>query len=422
MNFLLKIVQGPNAGAEIALVGGVAVTIGKSDSCDIVLADPTMPDAPLTIEASDGGVRLDGEPMEPFHVRQFGSTAFAIGPADSAWGELVWPKEEKDEEGKGDKDESAGDEEDGKGKDEGSEAADEGHDGGEDPSHDSPPKPEDGGKGKRLVFGCLLVLLLLLLILLGLGWFFRDMLKPYVEQLLDGQSSVVEADGTKSVQSKAAIADIAAKYGLSLSDTNGVPRLSGDLKTRAERLRATAEAYDARPGVELDISDDETLRSAAEDALFMLTEGALKVESATNRVVKIAGVSRSPAALQRTLLALNSDLPKLRNVDVTGVKYGIVPRRGTNGEEHDPASSYVPSLMPDRQSAQKRSSRHTAKPSENAAALPVCGILTTPYPCLVLRDGRRILEGAPLGDGVVLKIEADAVTVTNATGRFTWKP
>ena len=55
-------------------------------------------------------------------------------------------------------------------------------------------------------------------------------------------------------------------------------------------------------------------------------------------------------------------------------------------------------------------------------ALPVCGILTKPYPCLVMRDGTRVLEGAPLGGNVILKIEADAVTVTNSAGRFVWKP
>ncbi|MBQ8125301.1 MAG: hypothetical protein IJ173_05350, partial [Kiritimatiellae bacterium] len=54
--------------------------------------------------------------------------------------------------------------------------------------------------------------------------------------------------------------------------------------------------------------------------------------------------------------------------------------------------------------------------------LPVCGILTTPYPCLVLKNGMRVLEGAPLGDSIVLKIEADAVTLTNANGRIVWKP
>ena len=54
--------------------------------------------------------------------------------------------------------------------------------------------------------------------------------------------------------------------------------------------------------------------------------------------------------------------------------------------------------------------------------LPVCGILATPYPCLVLKNGERLLEGAAIGANVIVKIEADSVTLTNSTGRFTWKP
>ncbi|MBQ6137767.1 MAG: hypothetical protein IJI73_10410, partial [Kiritimatiellae bacterium] len=99
MNFLLKIVEGPNKGAEIALVEGVAVTLGKGDACDIVLADPTMPDAPSTVEASADGVSLDGSPVEPFHVKTLGATSFAVGPADAPWDGLVWPEpEQKDPE------------------------------------------------------------------------------------------------------------------------------------------------------------------------------------------------------------------------------------------------------------------------------------------------------------------------------------
>ena len=54
--------------------------------------------------------------------------------------------------------------------------------------------------------------------------------------------------------------------------------------------------------------------------------------------------------------------------------------------------------------------------------LPVCGILTSPYPCLVTRKGARIMEGASIGDWTVLKIEADSVVLGGAAGRFVWKP
>ena len=64
MNYLLKIVQGANAGAEIALAEGV-VTFGSSDACDIVLADASLPAEAFAVETSAAGVSLkelpDGE-------------------------------------------------------------------------------------------------------------------------------------------------------------------------------------------------------------------------------------------------------------------------------------------------------------------------------------------------------------------------
>ncbi|MBQ8125795.1 MAG: hypothetical protein IJ173_07925, partial [Kiritimatiellae bacterium] len=74
MSFVLKIVRGANAGAEIALPEGVAVTLGKSDDCDIVLADATLPDAALTLAAAADGVTLDGEALAPFAVTERGAT------------------------------------------------------------------------------------------------------------------------------------------------------------------------------------------------------------------------------------------------------------------------------------------------------------------------------------------------------------
>ena len=100
MNFLLKIVEGPNRGAEIALVEGFAVSVGKSDDCDIVLADSTMDDEPFKLGVTADGVSLDGEPLEPYRVVVRGSTAFAVGPANSAWGALKWPEKESAEEPK----------------------------------------------------------------------------------------------------------------------------------------------------------------------------------------------------------------------------------------------------------------------------------------------------------------------------------
>ncbi len=402
MNFMLKIVEGPNKGAEIALVEGVAVTLGKGEDCDIVLADPTMPDAPLSVEASADGVAVGGVPLESFSVKTFGATSFAVGPADAPWGELKWPKPEDREEERENGEEST--------------------EPPPPPTTEPPPPPatEPSSRRRGGCFGCLFVLLGLLLVLIALVWLFWDALKPRAESLWEkmyaGRSGT---DDTPTVQSSGSVTrssslrDIAAKYALSLVESDGRARISGNLKTRRDRLAATAEAYGAQPGVELDLSDDETLRTSAEDALFTLTEGALKVVAATNRVVSIAGSSRSPLLLKKTLEALNADLPKLRNVDTSGVVISPLMARtdGAGAGDGEQADGIFSTRTP------RRTSKKPASPT-----LPVCGILTTPYPCLVMRDGRRIMEGATIADSVIVEIGADSVTLTNSTGRFTWKP
>ena len=409
MNFLLKIVEGPNKGAEIALVENIAVTLGKADDCDIILADPTLPDAPFRLEATAAGVTLDGEAIEPFHVKSAGSTAFAVGPSDAAWGELVWPQTESAPTAEEHEAADAG---------RGDEAA---ASGGDLPRPPAEPEPTEAApeKHRRGWLGCLVLLIVILLLLLGVAWFFRDALRPRVEALwgrFTGKVAVLAADTDgepnqdKRPRSDDAISAVAAKYGLSLTNDAGRVALSGNFRTRAERLAATAEAYESQPGVELDLSDDESFRTAAEDALFTLTEGALKVSAATNRYLTIVGSSLSAIALKKTLEALNADLPRLRDVDVSGVRLGLIAAQ--TGESIDPETG-----LPVARPARRKPKVANQKPN-----IPVCGILTMPYPCLVMRNGARIFEGATVGDSVIMKIEADSVTVTNANGRFTWKP
>jgi hypothetical protein len=222
-----------------------------------------------------------------------------------------------------------------------------------------------------------------------------------------GSAAVVEAD--VPVSASFAIERLAKRLGLELEEGAGRARLSGNFATRAERLRATAEAYASRPGIELDLSDDESFRTAAEDALFTLTEGMVKVTVATNRYLHLAGSSDSPLALTKTLDSLSADLPKLRGFDVSGVKLA------------SPTYPMPPAAGPlANQRTNGQAGKRAARPAQ--PALPVCGILITPYPCLVMRDGRRILEGGTVGDATILAIAADEVTITNSAGRFTWKP
>lgn len=399
MSFLLKIVEGPNKGAEIALVEGVAVTFGKSEDCDIVIADSTMPAEPMKLEASEADVTINGEALEPLQVKTVGATSFAVGPADAPWGELVWPSSEKP-------------------KVEGPKVEEPKVEGTDKSNPEEPVDKQSEKRSRHGCVGCLLAMLALLMVLIALVWVFRGRIKEcdwskwhdrFITRSRAGDSSV------SGVNSPATLESIAEKYGLTFANEGTTSSLSGNLATRRERLAATAEAYEAMPGVELDITDDESFRTAAEDALFTLTEGALKVSVATNRFLRIVGSSPSPAALKKTIEALNGDLPKLRDVDMTGVGIRSAAVSKTADAVHDETA---PTPVSD-----SNPKRYAAKRSHNKKTeFPVCGIFTVPYPCLVLRDGKRIFEGASIGDSVILKIEADSVTVTNSTGRFEWKP
>ena len=401
MNFLLKIVEGPNRGAEIALVEGVVITLGKGDDCDVILADATLPDAPLSIAVSDDKVLVGGEELPPFSVRTAGSTSFAVGPADSPWRDLVWPKKEEAKAEPSEEEPAAEDL-----PTVAPEAAP------EEPKEDTP-AAETPRKGRG---GCLIALVVLLLLLGAACWFFRAPLLDLCSKVVVGGQPAAADSGEAS--SMSSLEAIAGRYGLVLSEEDGIERLSGNLSTRALRLRATAEAYAAKPGILVDLSDDQSFRVSAEDALFTLTEGALKVVSATNRVLAISGSVRSADSLKKVLVALASDMPKLRDVDASEVVFsGSAPLIRIADGEGDEASPSPVRTVPGLAKAAK--DRKAAAP---APLLPVCGILTMPYPCLVMRDGSRVMEGASLGGNVIMKIEADAITVTNAVGRFTWKP
>ena len=409
MSFILKIVEGPNRGAEVALVEGVAVTLGKGDDCDIVLADPTLPDAPVGVNASADGVTVGGEPLEPFAVKTLGATSFAVGPADAPWDELKWP--EKGESSRRDAEPPETQSE--KGETSRRDAEAQSAEAEEENLRDSASPRE--GKKRHGCLGCLVAFVLLVLLLAVVAWLFRATVRPCAEKALAHARALLHsgrgADGAGTDAARPmTLAEVASIYGLELRESDGQTRLSGNFKTRAERLRATAEAYESRPGVDLDLSDDESFKAAADAAVFTITEGAMKVVSATNRVLALAGLSPSPRALKCTLEALDADLPKLRVVDAAAVAFGSV----VGGETADAGREEPPF---DAARRARLASRRPASPT-----LPVCGILTKPYPCLVMRDGSRILEGAALNGNVVVRIEADAVTVTNATGRFTWKP
>ena len=398
MNRILRVVGGPLKGAEIALVAGTRVKVGSGDACDILIADSTLGKAAFELDVGEDEVTIvtpDGtaKTMLDFEAKEFGSSAFAIGPAEGAWQEIVWP--EKREEGRGKSEE------------------DDGEVAGDVPPKMDPlkgrkdvsPETEDGKKPSRVsrLVSLVLLAVAVILLLLALFWYLRCY-RGCCESRCE------------AVAPRVTIEEVAARYGLSVSETNGQTLVRGNLKTRAERLAATAAAFQAKPGAEVDIVDDESLFESADVLLGLVAQGlSVRVAAATNRVVALKGSVGSADSLRGVLAALAADVPGLVKVDCAGV--AVADGGGLGEEPALPVPAITTSGAP---AAPVRPAPVVAR--QDAPKLPVCGIVMTPYPCLILKDGTRVSEGGEFGGYAVKRISADSLTLSDGARTFEWKP
>ena len=395
MNRILKIVGGPLKGAEIALIAGTRLKVGSGDGCDILVADPTLEKAAFELDVAEDEVTIvtpDGaaKTMLDFEAREFGSSAFAIGPAEGAWQEIVWPEKREPGSGIGDQEEGIA---------------------GEVPPNADPlNRTASGAEGKEeaeekpsVVRPLSIVILVAAVVLIVIA----ILCLRCCRSCREGRCEAVEARVT--------LEDVASRYGLEVTETNGTTLVRGDLKTRAERLAATAAAFQAKPGAEVDIVDDESLFESADALLGLVAQGlSVKVAAATNRVVALKGSVGSADSLRGVLAALAADVPGLAKVDCTGVAVA------DGGPLAGPALSAPETVMGGAAAAPVRPAPVVAR--QDAPKLPVCGIVMTPYPCLILKDGTRVSEGGEFGGYAVKRISADSLTLSDGVRTFEWKP
>lgn len=405
MNWLLKIVEGPLKGAEVALVDGRRVSLGSDDACDIVVGDAALAAQACELDVSGTGVTVltpDGAAtaLKPFEVRTFGTTAFAVGPVDQPWGDLVYPPPEAPDAPVPAPSEPSAE-----------------------PEAAEPPPAEAEAAPKRR-HGCLGTLLVLLLLLVGAlallhccrasieaRWPQVARFRAEVESAVQGQwgrwfgrarpASVPVAKGPS-------LPELAAQHGLALVETNGVRLLAGNVRRRTERLAIRALALADDPSVQFNLTDDETLRASADELLFVVTEGALKATAASNRVVTLAGYAPSAAKLERALRALAADVPGIERVETKAVQVGGPAPAGTVAAE----------VAPDA----PKGGRPRAGQERKRTVEPIAGILMHPYPCVVLRTGLRLAEGAQIGTATIVRIEADSLILRDGKTEFAWRP
>ena len=449
MSFLLKIVEGPTKGAEIALVEGLRVSVGSGDDCDIVLADGSLPAHAFELDVTATTVTLvkgdETQALTPYEIIDVGTTAFAVGPAEGEWPENLARAKGLADGATGARsgqpadgatgakpgrpaDGATGAKPDVAGANSSAAGARLGVKGSASVASAAGASPAEaeanGNASERRRRGCLFAALLFLsslVILAGLLFFFWPRVRAACPAAETARVAVVEQSrrawgwakglcrGIRARCAKPApavvlgpsLAEIAAQHGLALGERNGAPLLAGNLRRRTERLAIRSLALADDPNVRFDLTDDETLKAAANELLFVVTEGALKAVAASNRVVTLVGRIPTAAALTEAVRALNSDVKGIERLETRGVAVG-----GTAPTAADEA----PALP----------KRRTAKPS--SPDYPIAGILTAPYPCVVLRNGTRLTEGASLGTARLVRIAADKLTLKDGGSVIEWKP
>jgi len=452
MNWLLKITDGPMRGAEIALAAGSRVTFGKGDGCDIVVADASLAEEAFALDVSSTAVTLvtpDGStlPMNAFETRTFGTTEMAVGPAEGAWEPLRPAPAETPEPAATEAEPPP--------------ASETPSDVAASPSETPEATPTSARSRRPVLVLAAAVVLVALVALLACVWLLRSR-----SSQSSPQASVVVSETVK-------LRELAAANGLVFGTTNGVTRLSGNLTHRTERLAVRALALSADRYCNLDLSDDESFRSAAEALLFTVTEGAVKVATATNRALAVTGYAPSQAALVRVREALAKDVPWLRTTRADAVRVGgalpldlrgnyfaetgrlasrmtttpaetaaavvgaivtnaaAVATNASSSVEQDAIAEETDSegleqadpLTPeDLQALALVRAAQATEGKLPRGLLPVAGVLIRPYPCVVLQGGQRLVEGAKVGGLEIRRIEALRVTFGFRKENVYWEP
>lgn len=397
MSWLLKIVEGPMKGAEVALVDGFKLKVGSGVDCDIVIADRSLDEVAFELNVAEAGVSLlrptgETKTLTPFEIVTCGTTEIAIGPAEGAWQPLKRPTVEVPPPPPPPSSETRADEDEPK-------------------SAEPAPEPES-----RRGWGCLLVLIAL--ILLGVAiWYFWPRIVEKVPQAETARAWTVarfsEVCTTTAPEETPIVLPsleaIAAEHGLTVVTNGATKTLTGNCARRTERLAIRALALASDRAVKFNLTDDESLKTAADELLFVVTEGAIKAVSASNRVVTVQGKAATAAAFEKVVRALNADVPGIDRLETSRV---VVGGHQPDAIASEPVSADGPAEKP-------------VAPVKKIVArrdYPIAGILTSPYPCVVMRNGLRLTEGAQIGTATIEKIDADGLVLKDGSSTFTWTP
>ena len=468
---ILKILTGPQEGAELELDAGIALRIGTDDSCDIVLVDAMAPAQALELvmEGDDVSVTAAAErifagdaalpvgektALPDYTILTIGSTRCAVGDADKPWPPLRWipldvllaEKPQPEQEAEKSAEESAD-------KPEQEEAP---------LSREQLEKIDELQSQKRAKrgrgFAILSWLILILICAAGMWFTGRHVWKIAAPKEKEEAKDVAE-NAHKTRLEK--LSERAEALGLTIEEEEdgSIRRIAGNVpKTSQRTVIEQIVKYDC-PQVICEMTDDETLARSVKELVWGLTEGRLQLVSLKDRVAKLMGMTNSEEEWNTIVDNIRHDIPRLASVESDVVYADVMAAKLREALSktgfHDVRVEVLPGELQFVGYAPKESSQTFIKLLEEAVKyfpenarlsnlvkwkdaetvidgedpvapkvrqLPITGIVVHPYPCVILADGQRLGTGSMVGGYTIDEISLTEVSLSKEDEKLTWRP
>ena len=464
---ILKILTGPQEGAELELDAGIALRIGTDDSNDIVLVDAMAPAQALELvmEGDDVSVMAAAErlfagdaalpvgektALPDYTILTIGSTRCAVGDADKPWPPLRWipldvllaektqPKEdEKTEEPKQPEQEEA-------------------------PlSREQVEKLDELQSQKRAKRGrgFAMISWLLLILICAAGMWFTGRHVWNLAAPKNAETVEISENAHKTRLEKLREKAEALNLTLEEDEDGNLTRISGNVPKTSQRTSIEQIVKYDCPNVVCEMTDDETLARSVKELVWGLTEGRLKLVDLKDRTAKLMGMTNSEEEWKTIVDNIRHDVPRLATVESDVVYADVMAAKLREALSktgfHDVRVEILPGELQFVGYAPKESSQTFVKLVEEAVKyfpenarlsnlvkwkeenmvvdgetpvapkvrqLPITGIVVHPYPCVILADGQRLGKGSMVGGYTIDDISLTEVSLSKEDEKLTWRP
>ena len=468
---LLKILTGPQEGAELELDAGIALRMGTDDSCDIVLVDAMAPGQALelVLEGDDVSVTAAAERMfagdaalpvgektalPDYTVLTVGSTRCAVGEADKPWPPLRWipldvllaekPQPQKQEEETKPEEKTPEQTEEAPLSREQVEKLDELQ------------SKQRARRGRSLA---IMSWLLLILICAAGMWFTGRHVWNLAAPKEKKETEDIAENAHKTRLEKLRERALALGLTIEEEEDGSIKRISGNVPRTSQRtVIEQIVKYDC-PNVVCEMTDDETLARSVKELIWGLTEGRLQLVSLKDRVAKLMGMTNSEEEWKTIVDNIRHDIPRLASVesdvvyaDVMAAKLrealsktgfhdvrveilpgelqfvGYAPKDSSQtfvklveeAVKYFPENARLSNLVKWKNAETAVEGEEPVKPK--ARQLPITGIVVHPYPCVILADGQRLGTGSMVGGYTIDEISLTEVSLSRNEEKLTWRP